>query len=113
MKTNECDVSIAWIIYQRTWLTHEHAQTVSGPPTTRDKMNWRQILTLSLPRYSIGGMRPPKPPASLGGERRPPQTDPPLGRQGAPDRPCAQARIVRTAREQEARMARNMASNHR
>ena len=59
----------------------------------------------------LGGVPPPQtPPASLGGAKALP--DPPPGGQGPPDPPCAQARMVRTAREHEFLMARNMMSNH-
>ena len=50
------------------------------------------------------------PHASRGGTKAPP--DPPPRGQGPPDPPCAQARMVRTAREHEVIMARNMMSNH-
>ena len=72
------------------------------PPGTRQKIHHRS-------KY-WGACRPPNPPASLGGPKAPP--DPPPGGQGPPDPPCAQARIARTAREHEARLARNMISNH-
>ena len=47
---------------------------------------------------------------------RPPRTKAPtepsaLGAKAAPDLPCAQARMVRTAREHDVIMARNMMSN--
>ena len=48
--------------------------------------------------------------ASLGRPKAPPGLPP--GWQGAPDPPCAQARMARIAREHEARLARNMISNH-
>ena len=59
---------------------------------------------------SWGACRPPNPPASLEGPKASP--DPPPGEQGFPDPPCAQARMVRTAKEHEVIMARSMMSNH-
>ena len=58
--------------------------------TSRDKLNLNNILISSLTRYRIGGLWPPKPPASL---RRPnaPQPLPPWA--SPPDPPYAQARI--------------------
>mgnify|MGYP001489336735 CR=1 FL=1 len=58
--------------------------------------------------WTLGGVPPPNPLLPWGGEGPP---DPPPG-QGLPDPPCAQARMVRTAREHEVIMARNMMSNH-
>ena len=59
---------------------------------------------------SMGGVPPFKPRCFFGWGESPP--DPPHRKQGALDSLCAQARIARTTREHEARLARNMISNH-
>ena len=56
------------------------------------------------------GLRSSKPPCFPGRAVSPP--DLPPGGQGPPHPLCAQARSDRTAREHEARLARNMMSNH-